>query len=91
MSTLYEQHRELLAAAREACARREAWSPYPEMPERYPDAEAAQARGRAAFEAHRQRGRVVIDQPGVQDWVGRSRPTPRRRWALSTRGPIWTP
>ena len=39
--------RELLAAAREACARREAWSPYPEMPERYPDAEAAQARGRA--------------------------------------------
>jgi len=70
MSTLYEQHRELLAAAREACARREAWSPYPEMPERYPDAEAAQARGRAAFEAHRQRGRFVIDQPGVQDWVG---------------------
>ncbi|MEY2770962.1 MAG: hypothetical protein RIQ38_1381 [Pseudomonadota bacterium] len=70
MSTLYEQHRELLAAAREACARREAWSPYPEMPERYPDAEAAQARGRAAFEAHRQRGRFLIDQPGVQDWVG---------------------
>ena len=70
MSTLYEQHRELLAAAREACARREAWRPYPEMPERYPDAEAAQARGRAAFEAHRQRGRFVIDQPGVQDWVG---------------------
>ena len=70
MSLLYEQHRELLEAARIACQRREAWSPYPEMPERYPDAEAAQARGRAAFEAHRQRGRFVLDQPGIVDWIG---------------------
>lgn len=70
MSLLYEQHHELLEAARLACQRREAWSPYPEMPERYPDAEAAQARGRAAFEAHRQRGRFVLDQPGIVDWIG---------------------
>ena len=70
MSLLYEQHRELLEAARIACQRREAWSPYPEMPERYPDAEAAQARGRAAFEAHRQRGRFVLDQPGIDAWIG---------------------
>ena len=52
MSALFDKHRALLARAQEACEQRHCWSPYPDMPAKYPDAEAAQARGLAAFEAH---------------------------------------
>jgi phenylacetic acid degradation protein paaN len=44
-------HRARLDEATHACRTREGWSPFPELPGRYPDAESAQAAGRAAFEA----------------------------------------
>jgi phenylacetic acid degradation protein paaN len=46
----FERHRERFEAAQDACRTRACWSPFPELPARYPDAEAAQARGRAAFD-----------------------------------------
>jgi phenylacetic acid degradation protein paaN len=63
MSALFDKHRALLARAQEACEQRHCWSPYPDMPAKYPDAEAAQARGLAAFEAHLGRA-FELDQPG---------------------------
>jgi phenylacetic acid degradation protein paaN len=63
MNALYDKHRALFAQAQEACEQRHCWSPYPEMPGKYPDAEAAQARGLAAFEAHLGRA-FELDQPG---------------------------
>jgi phenylacetic acid degradation protein paaN len=42
---------DLLEAAERACHERGAWSPFPELPSLYPEAEAAQAAGRAAFQA----------------------------------------
>lgn len=61
-----ERHRAVLERARQACRERHCWSPYPDTPAGYPDAAAAQARGLAAFEAHR--GTVfTLDQPGQHD------------------------
>ncbi|MFN3954165.1 MAG: phenylacetic acid degradation protein PaaN [Pararhodobacter sp.] len=68
--SLYEKHRPLLEAAQEACRSRACWSPYPEMPARYPDAEAAAARGKAAFEAHLAAGHFTLDQPGTRTETG---------------------
>jgi phenylacetic acid degradation protein paaN len=61
---LYEKHRAIFERAGLACRERHCWSPYPEMPSKYPDAAAAQARGLAAFQAH-QGKRFVLDQPGA--------------------------
>ena len=47
----FERHRERFEAAAQACRTRECWSAFPELPSKYPDAEAAQARGLAAFRA----------------------------------------
>jgi phenylacetic acid degradation protein paaN len=47
----FERHRERFEAAERACRVRDCWSPFPELPAKYPDAAAAQARGKAAFEA----------------------------------------
>ena len=47
----FERHRERFEAAQRACKVRDCWSPFPELPSKYPDAEAAESRGRAAFEA----------------------------------------
>ena len=49
----FERHRERFEAAQHACRVRECWSAFAEMPAHYPAADAAQARGRSAFEAHR--------------------------------------
>lgn len=70
MHPLMTRHLALFERAREACRTRECWSPYPEMPDRYPEAESAKAAGLAAFEAHRAAGRFGLDQPGTLDWVG---------------------
>ena len=48
---LFERHRDLLERAAQACASREYFSPFPETPDRYPDAAAALERGEAAFRA----------------------------------------
>lgn len=61
---LYEQHRAVFERAQQACRDRACWSPYPEMPSKYPEAEPAQAAGQAAFAAHLQTGRFDLDQPG---------------------------
>jgi phenylacetic acid degradation protein paaN len=72
--TLFAKHQARLAGAREACRSRACWSPFPELPARYPDAEAAQARGLAAFQSHLGSAgapRVfVLEQPGTIGQLG---------------------
>ncbi len=69
MSHLFERHRAVFERARLACQQRHCWSPYPEMPSKYPDAAAAQAKGLAAFQA--QLGQpFALEQPGTRDAVG---------------------
>jgi phenylacetic acid degradation protein paaN len=60
---LFEQHRDLLGRAAHACATREYFSPFPETPDRYPDAAAAFERGEATFRALLGQ-RFDLDQPG---------------------------
>jgi len=61
---MFDRHRDTFRRAQQAVASRECWSPFPEMPARYPQAEAAQAAGLAAFRA--QLGLPFdLDQPGV--------------------------
>ena len=62
-------HAKTFARAQEACASRACWSPFPEMPKLYPDAEAAAPAGLAAFEAMLGQ-RFALDLPGVTGWVG---------------------
>ena len=61
--SLFETHRARFERAREACRTRECWSPFPELPNKYPHADCAQAAGKQAFEAHLNRA-FVLDQPG---------------------------
>ena len=65
---LAERHRCTLDRALEAAASRAFWSPHPESPKAYPDAEA----GRAAFDALLGR-RFALDQPGTDGWTGGER------------------
>jgi phenylacetic acid degradation protein paaN len=60
---LFEQHRDLLERAVRACATREYFSPFPETPDRYPDAAAALERGEATFRSLLGQ-RFELDQPG---------------------------
>jgi phenylacetic acid degradation protein paaN len=64
MSELFDTHRALFERAQQACRDRACWSPFPEMPGKYPNAEAAQADGRAAFTSHLLAGRFELEQPG---------------------------
>ncbi|MFC7461204.1 phenylacetic acid degradation protein PaaN [Hydrogenophaga defluvii] len=64
MYNLFELHRALFERAQQACRDRACWSPFPEMPGKYPNAEAAQVDGRSAFTAHLLAGRFELDQPG---------------------------
>jgi phenylacetic acid degradation protein paaN len=61
---MFERHRETFVRAQEACASRACWSPYPEMPAKYPQTEAAQAAGLAAFRAALGKA-FDLPQPGV--------------------------
>jgi phenylacetic acid degradation protein paaN len=65
---LIERHRGTLDKALEAVRTREYWSPYPEHPKAYGDAEE----GRAAFEALLGK-RFDLDQPGTDEWTGGER------------------
>ncbi|WP_329134222.1 phenylacetic acid degradation protein PaaN [Streptomyces sp. NBC_01476] len=65
---LTERHRGTLDKALEAISTRAYWTPYPEHPKAYADAEA----GKAAFDAllgHR----FALDQPGIDAWTGGER------------------
>jgi phenylacetic acid degradation protein paaN len=72
--TLYAKHADILEQARQACQHRHSWSPYPEMPSKYPQAEQAQAQGEQAFRSHlgstAERRRFQLEQPGTQGWIG---------------------
>ncbi len=72
--SLYIKHSPLLEQARQACQQRHAWSPFPELPAKYPQAEQAQAQGEQAFRAHlgegAERRRFELDQPGTLAWIG---------------------
>jgi phenylacetic acid degradation protein paaN len=67
--TLFATHQARFERARQACASRECWSPFPELPNKYPDAERAQAEGRRAFEAHLNRP-FALEQPGIIGRLG---------------------
>ena len=63
----FETHRARFERAQAACATRECWSPFPDMPAKYPDSAAAQALGLATFRAHLGGAldkSFVLDQPG---------------------------
>src|SRR5882757_349802 len=65
---LVERHRGTLDTALDAVRTRAYWSPHPENPKAYADAEA----GKSAFEAllgHR----FELDQPGTDEWTGGER------------------
>lgn len=66
---LFMRHHARLERAWQTCCARSFWSPFPELPAKYPDSAAAQARALEAFQARLNR-RFEIDQPGVVGWVG---------------------
>jgi len=66
---LFEKHRATLERAALACRERHCWSPFPEMPAKYPDSAAAQAAGLAAFQAHLGT-RFALEQPGTMGELG---------------------
>lgn len=66
---LYDKHLATFERARQACRERHCWSPFPEMPNKVPDAAAAQARALAAF--REQLGRpFVLEQSGTVGQLG---------------------
>jgi phenylacetic acid degradation protein paaN len=72
--SLFKKHEALLDRARTACRERHCWSPFPDMPGKYPNADAAQAAGLRAFESHLpaagQRSRFALEQPGTVGVLG---------------------
>jgi len=66
---MFNRHRDRFTRAQAACAARDCWSPFPEMPGKYPEFETAQARGLAAFEALKGQP-FALDIPGITDWAG---------------------
>jgi len=67
---LFEKHRPTFEKAQQTCVTRECWSPYPDMPDKYPEAAQAKSTGQAAFEQHLKNGRFELDQPGITNWIG---------------------
>ena len=67
--TLFETHRATFERAQQACRERHCWSPFPDMPSKYPDAVASQARGLAAFQAHLGQC-FALEQPGTLGKLG---------------------
>jgi len=70
MMKLFEKHRPTFEKAQQTCVTRECWSPYPDMPDKYPEAAQAKSTGQAAFEQHLKNGRFELDQPGITNWIG---------------------
>ncbi|MCY7305086.1 MAG: phenylacetic acid degradation protein PaaN [Rhodoferax sp.] len=70
---LFERHRTHFEGAQVACRERFCWSPFPDLPNKYPDTAAAQALGLAAFQAHlggREPRTFSLDQPGTIGSLG---------------------
>ncbi|MEI6759163.1 MAG: aldehyde dehydrogenase family protein, partial [Betaproteobacteria bacterium] len=71
--SLFEQHRTRFERAQAACQQRDCWSPFPELPGKYPEAAAAQASGLAAFQAHLGQDQprfFELGQPGTVGTLG---------------------
>ncbi len=85
MSDLFQKHRTIFERAQTACRERHCWSPFPELPHKYPDAAQAQAAGRAAYQAHLG-SRFALDQPGAVNEVGEE-VSPYTQEALGIRYP----
>ena len=86
---LYEKHRERFQSAQITCIERNCWSPFAELPHKYPDAAAAQARGLAAFHAHLGSAKTrlfELDQPGTAGELGEE-VSPYTREPLGVRYP----
>ncbi|MFD6287431.1 phenylacetic acid degradation protein PaaN [Streptomyces sp. NPDC060205] len=67
---LIAKHRPTLDQALEAMRTRAYWSPHPEHPKAYGEnGSLGMAEGKAAFDALLN-GRLDLDQPGTDDWVG---------------------
>ena len=69
----FDQHRARFQRAQQACVERDCWSPFPELPAKYPDAQAAMARGLATFQAQLggEQPRVfALEQPAVSGTLG---------------------
>lgn len=81
----FERHEPTLRRAWQACKERSFWSPFPELPDKYPEAEAAREAGRRAYEAHLGHP-FEIDQPGRTGWLG-SEVSPYTREPLAVRYP----
>ena len=60
---LHEKHRPTFERAQLACRERHCWSPFPELPAKYPNAAEAQAAGLKAYQAHLG-SRFDLNQPG---------------------------
>ncbi len=90
LMSLLEQHRARFDGARAACRERYCWSPFPDMPGKYPDAAQAQALGLAAFQAHLGQPsaprRFALDQPGTIGELGEE-VSPYTRQPLGIRYP----
>ena len=71
--SLFEHHRARFEGAQAACRARFCWSPFPDLPGKYPDAATAQALGLAAFQAHlvgETPRPFSLDQPGMIGSLG---------------------
>jgi phenylacetic acid degradation protein paaN len=66
----FDRHRAVFERAQQACRDRECWSPFPEMPDKYPDAAQAREAGLQAFAARLAGGRFALEQPGIQGFAG---------------------
>lgn len=66
---MFAKHRATFERAQTACRERHCWSPFPDMPGKYPDAEAAQAKGLTAFKAHLGKP-FALNQPGQVNEIG---------------------
>ena len=72
-NSFFETHQARFKRAQAACAQRHCWSPFPELPGKYPDAEAAQAKGLATFNARLSQDQphhFDLDQPGTVGTLG---------------------
>ena len=67
--SLFEKHRQRFERAKEACQQRHCWSPFPDMPGKYPDSAVAQSVGLASFQAHLN-SNFELDQPGKLGELG---------------------
>jgi len=81
----FERHEATLRHAWQACKTRGFWSPFPDVPGKYPDADAARIAGRQAYAAHLGQD-FEIDQPGRIGWLG-AEVSPYTREPLGVRYP----